>query len=83
MTNQPKYVPGTIEMTHTPTCRHCKKEKGEHTQDKCLFEATSWDPMNLEEWRAWRSSLWVGGMFEELPGIAIGNLAAIKKIQFK
>lgn len=47
-----------------PTCRHCKKTEDEHAQDKCLFEATAWDPMSLSEWVEWRKKLWA-----ELGGI--------------
>jgi hypothetical protein len=45
-------------------CRHCKKGPLEHadgTEDaagKCLFEATTWEEMSLEEWTEWRKSLW-------------------------
>ena len=69
------------EADYVPKCRHCKRTANEHEEDKCLFESTSFDPMSYAEFSEWADSF--APMFQEVPGIGIGNVAAIKKIQFK
>ena len=32
-------------------CRNCRETEAEHAEGKCLFEATSWDPLSYEESR--------------------------------
>jgi len=71
------------EADYIPKCRHCKRTQDEHEEDKCLFESTTWDPMTHAEFSEWADRFWPGLTSYELPAIGIGNLAAIKKIQFK
>lgn len=59
MSQKQTFVHDEVIEEFVPTCRHCKKTKDEHVQDKCLFEATAWAPMDAEEWAAWRKSLWL------------------------
>lgn len=58
MSQKQAVVHDEIVEEYVPMCRHCKKTVDEHAQDNCLFEPTTWDPMNAFEWVAWRKSLW-------------------------
>lgn len=35
-----------------PLCRHCKEVRSFHQEDKCLFDASPFNPMTLEEYQA-------------------------------
>lgn len=50
-----EYTVGTIG--YALICRNCRKTMRKHSEMKCLFDATIWDPMNLEEWHAFRAEV--------------------------
>lgn len=50
-----EYTVGTVGFALV--CRNCRKTMAKHSEQKCLFDATLWDPMSLEEWHAFRAEV--------------------------
>ncbi len=50
-----EYTVGTIGFDLV--CRNCRKTHKKHSEEKCLFDSTLWDPMTLEEWHAFRAEV--------------------------
>jgi hypothetical protein len=48
-----------------PRCRNCKKQPHAHVNDTCLFEATVWAPMTVEELDLWREERRDAGIYDD------------------
>lgn len=53
----------------THYCANCGKQYQHHVEEKCPFEACTFQP--IKEFHTY-----------EMPGVGVGNLGAVKKIKF-